>query len=107
MQTVKIYDTESPRDIAEKIYKHFEVGASCSVFGFMQDEERLVPRGDVVLEFIRLFDEIDNIKYRGIKKERKYIFRKESIGGPILHKIFTWEIRVVEKEVRYTIWRLQ
>lgn len=106
---VKIYDTETPREIAEKIFYKFDISASCSIYGFYMDEfkNKLVPKGELVLEQLRTLDEIENCRYTGNKKIRNYKYRKDSIGGTIAQKIFTYEVRVVEKEPRYTIWRYQ
>lgn len=106
---VKIYDTDTARDVAEKVYYKFDVMASCSVYGFVMNEkeEKLIPKGEAVLKHLEMFDEIENIRYVGEKKVRKHVYRKESIGGPISQKIFTWEKRIVDNEPRYTIWRYQ
>lgn len=104
---VKIYDTDTLREVAQKIYNDFDVSASCSVFGFVERDRLLVPKGQIVLEYLALFDEIDHITYKKTKKERKYKYRPDSIGGPIANKIFTWEKRIVDGEPRYTIWRFQ
>jgi hypothetical protein len=104
---VKIHSTDSPEEIAAKIYHDFEVGASCSIFGFCIGTEDLIPKGDLVLKELRRLDEADNTRFVGKKKTRSYKYKQESIGGTIAQKIFTWEKRVVDKEPRITIWRYQ
>jgi len=107
MPHVKIYDTDSSRDIARKIFYEFDVSASCNISGFVEKNGHLVPKGEYVLEFLDMFDQIENIRFHKDKKMRKTIYRKNSVGGPIAQKIFTWEKRIVDNEVRYTIWRFQ
>jgi hypothetical protein len=111
---VKIYDTDTYLEMAKKIYEHLEVNCSVSVFGFLTVPElsKVVPKGEMVLiELEKLYDK-EYMTMRGPHKSRKYRFRDKSIGGPVLHPIFTWEKRVVDgkdgvKEVRYTIWKVQ
>ena len=105
---VKIYDTDTADEIAKKIYIYFEVMASCSIYGFVTKGESLIPKGQCVLDSLRKLDEMENIKKDAIGRLiRKFKYRKDSIGGPIAHKIFTWEIRIIDSEPRYTIWRYQ
>lgn len=104
---VKIYDVDTPQEIAKKIYEQFDVMASCSVYGFVVTEEKIIPKGELVLQEIKRLDELENISYFGKKKVRKYKYRKDSIGGTLAQKIFTWEKRIVDSEPRYTIWRFQ
>lgn len=104
---VKIYDTDSARDIARKIFEEFDVMSSCCVYGFVEKDSGLIAKGEYVIEYLKMFDEMENLKFRGEKAERNFKYRKDSIGGPIAHKIFTWEMRIVESEPRYTIWRYQ
>jgi len=107
--SAKLYDTDSVVEVARKIYYHAEIMQSFAVYGFAMDEEnkKLIPRGELVLRCLKAFDEIDNILEKGERRYRNYKFKKDSVGGPIAHKIFTWEKRVVDSEPRYTIWRFQ
>lgn len=106
---VKIYDTDSPHEIARKIFYDIDVMASVSIYGFYMNEasQKLVPKGEIILEQLKQLDEEENLSFRKDRTVRKYRFRPDSIGGPIAHKIFTWEKRVVDDEPRYTIWRYQ
>jgi hypothetical protein len=107
---IKIYDTDTVQDIARKIYEDFDVMASCSIYGFVMHEleHKLIPKGELVIEELRRMDEKENMGIGAAGgRYRKYKYRKDSVGGPIAHKIFTWEKRVVESEPRYTIWRYQ
>ena len=101
----KIYSTDSPRDIAEKIYKSFDKGDMVQVFGWVQTKDNLIDKGEAVLECLRWFYEFEHFGHGGRARELKY--RKNAIGGPIAHPIFTWEKRIIDQEPRYTIWRLQ
>jgi len=106
---VKIYDTDSIRQIAQKIYNDFDVCASCTIIGFVINEatEQLMPKGEAVVAHLESMDELANCRYIGEKKVRNYKFRKNSVGGPIANKIFTWEKKIVDSEPRITIWRFQ
>lgn len=106
---IKIYDTDSPKQIAKKIYKDFDVHSSCSIYGFYTDliNQKIVPKGEVVLEELKELYEADQYETKAGRMVRKFQYRGDSIGGPIAHKIFTWEKRIVESEPRYTIWRFQ
>ncbi len=105
--SVKIYDTEPAEDIARKIYNHFEVHQACTIFGFYRGDEDLIPKGKIVVDFIEMLYSLDFCRDKGGKQYRVYSFKPNSVGGPIAHKIFTWEKRIVDNEVRYTIWRSQ
>lgn len=102
---VTILDIDSAMEIAKKIYERFEVLESCNVVGW---GEHYLGKGEDVLNLLRLLDEQDHIIYnRGGKRQRENRYKANSIGGPIAHKIFTWERRIVNSEPRYTIWRIQ
>lgn len=100
---VRIYDTDTLDDIASKIFNDFDVMAFCTIFGFLTVGEKLVPKGEIVLRKIKEMDIAKNVP----GGKRKNVYKKDSIGGCIAQKIFTWEKRIVDKDVRYTIWRYQ
>lgn len=103
----KIYSTDSCKDIAKKIFETFDPGDIVQVYGFVTDMKtgKTRDKGDAVLEDLRWFYEFKHYGHAG--RARTYEFVKDSIGGPILHPIFTWEKRIVDSEPRYTIWRKQ
>lgn len=102
---MRIYDTDTIEQMARKIWE-FEVHASCSIYGFVRkdSEEVLVPKGELVCKSLQV---LYDLEYKDEKGRIKQKFRKDSIGGPIAHKCFTWERRIVDGDVRYTIWRVQ
>lgn len=102
---IRIYDSDTIEEIVFKIYYDFDVMASCKISGFVMHEglKKLIPKGELVIEELRKLDLQENIS----EGKRKYKYKKDSVGGPIAHKIFVWEKRVVDQEVRYTIWRYQ
>lgn len=104
---VRVYDTDSILDVIKKIWEHFEINQSCAIYGFImhEKESRLVPKGQVIIEELEKLDRMEH--FRGEKERRRFVYRKDSIGGPLAHKIFTYEKRVVDNEPRYTIWRYQ
>lgn len=89
------------------MWEHLEVNQSCSVFGFLEKAGALVPKGELVIEFLTMFDELDNVRYRGTRPYRNYKFRPDSVGGPIAMKLFTWDKKTVESDIRYNFWRVQ
>ena len=71
-------------------------------------------KGQAVLNELKILDENENCaEYNsarhenGKKKIRIYKYKENSIGGPLSHKIFTHQRRIVDHEPRYTIWRFQ
>lgn len=102
---IKIYTTDSVREAAEKIYNSFEPGDMVQIFGWVEKERKLIAKGDAVLEVLRWLYERDNYGHQG--RAREYKYRKDSIGGAIAHKIWTWEKRIVDQEPRIMIWRIQ
>lgn len=104
---VKIYDIDSPLQIASKVWEHLEIGQSVSVLGFCTMSNEILPKGEVVLSELRRLDELENVYTSGARKTRKVKFKKDSVGGPLAQKIFVWDKRIVDKEPRYTIWRFQ
>lgn len=106
---VKIYTTDSYYEIAKKIYNDFEVGASCVIMGFIEDEanKRLIQKGQAVIDAITLMYEDEFMHSNADKKFRRYKYKKDSIGGPIAHKIFTFDKKIINNEPRYIIWRYQ
>lgn len=106
---VKIYDTDPVEVIAKKIYNDLDVMMSCTIFGFIHDIDgrNLTPKGEIVLNELKRLDDLEHIGIRAGGKYRKYKFKENSVGGPIAHKIFTYEKRMVDSEPRCTIWRFQ
>lgn len=103
-----VYQSDSCIQVARKIYENFDVGESCVITGFIIQLGDSVTRGELILKEIERMDMDENIRFiSGAKKQRKYVYKKGSIGGPISQKIFTFEKRIVDSEVRYTIWRFQ
>jgi len=87
----RIYNTDDPKDIAEKIWKFFEVHDLCIVTGF--------DKGMAVLKHLEKLDRDENVRGHG-RVNRKL---DNSIGGAVAHKIFRYNI----EKTKYTIWRLQ
>jgi hypothetical protein len=105
---VKVLDTDSELDIASKIYERFEVLESCSVIGWSRKPEYWLGKGEEVLAELRRMDADEHIKYmKNGKRARLNVYKPESIGGPMAHKIFVWERTIVNNEPRYRIWRVQ
>lgn len=101
----KIYNTDDVDTMAEKIYRTFERGDTVSIFGWVEEGETLVPKGVRVLDKLLWFYQRDHYGHKGRAREFKY--RKDTIGGPIAHPIWSWEKRMVDQEPRINIWRIQ
>lgn len=107
---IKIYDTDTVFDIARKVYEDFDVMASCTIYGFVLHEEKkqLIPKGELVVDCLKRMDADEHLKKNAIgSMMRQYKYKKDAVGGPIAHKIFVWEKRIIDSEPRYTIWRFQ
>lgn len=106
---IKVYDTDSVYEIAHKIYYDFEVHMSCSIYGFMVDEDqmKMYAKGELVWKEIEKIDTNINVRDEGAKRRRNYKYKKESIGGPIAQKIFTKDVKIIDNVPRWTIWRYQ
>ena len=107
---VKIYDTDTVADIATKIFEKFDVHNSVTIFGFLLDEstEHLAPKGELVWNELEKMDFNLNCRMsQDAKKLRNYKWAKDSIGGPIAHKIFRKDVKIIDNQPRWTIWRTQ
>lgn len=91
------------REIAKIIFENFEINQSCKVEGTVIVEGRLYEKGKAVLNDLDVLDQTNNT-YNG---KRKRVRPKESVGGDLAHKIFRYARRIVNDEIRYTIWRMQ
>jgi len=104
----RIYSTDEPVHIGEKIYKMFDVHDLCIVTGLWDSKVK----GELVLKEIRRLDILDNVKPDSsgakIRRSKKV---PDSIGGPLAQKIFRYKIegdaKLEPDKVKYTIWRLQ
>lgn len=104
---IKIYDTDTHDVIAKKMWDYLDVGDFVVVRGLVLVELVMESKGDLVLRELERLDTETNFYVSKGKKNRKYKFKNNSVGGPIAHKIFTFDKKVVEKEPRVTIWRFQ
>jgi hypothetical protein len=95
--------TDDVTAIADKIFELFEINQSCKVEGTVIMKGRLVEKGRAVLDRLQLLDEITNT-YNGKRKRTR---PENSVGGYEAHKIFKYQRRIVDDEIRYTIWRHQ
>lgn len=104
---VKIYSTDTAREIAEKIFNQFVPGDMVQIFGWvkMEKTETLMPKGEAVLEVLRWLYENKHYGHNG--RAREYKYKLNAIGGAIAHPIWTWERRIIDGEPRFMIWRVQ
>src|SRR5574337_186005 len=102
----RIYESDTFAEAAYKIYNFFEVNQSCTVRGFVVDEEKeeVTPKGKKILEMLEYHDTQDNIDTKGRRKRKKL---PNSIGGYVASKIFRYEERILDKKIIYLIWRVQ
>lgn len=109
----RIYDSDSWKETAKKIYNDMPVGVSCSVQGMIEevsDEGKLLSvksKAELVIAELRRLDRLENLRSMGKKMTRKRVVLPDSIGGYVAHKIFRFSHKIVDSDVRYTIWRVQ
>ena len=102
---IRILEIDDYLTMATKIYFNFEVNQSCTVRGFIKFEDGDVkPKGEMVLDQIRLFDTADNVDKHGRRKRKKV---ENSIGDFVASKIFCFDKRIHDKKIIYQIWRKQ
>lgn len=110
MEESRVFDEDSSEDIARKIFKHFAVHQSCTISGFsrVNNETRLTPKGEVVLDYLRKMDAKANTQVPPDgRPRRKRRILPNSIGGYIAQKIFTWKWETRDGMPYCTIWRYQ
>lgn len=106
---VKIFETDNYIEIAMKIFDDFDINQSCCIRGFVLDGEELIPKGNLVLENLRLIDERENTSKRTHDGRRRRIHKmpKDTIGGYLAHKIFKHKTETREDGIVVSIWRIQ
>ena len=108
--SITIYSTDTFEQIAKKVWDNLRVNESIDIHGWAMNEvsQLLSPLGDLVLEYMRYLDEVDNISYgKSGKRQRKLKYEKGGIGGPLAQKIFKWQKVTIDNNPRVTIWRIQ
>lgn len=101
----KIYPSDTPQQIAQKIYNHFERGDCIQIYGWVTKDETLVEKGEEVWNWIKWYYDQEYYGHNG--RARTFRYKQGSIGGPLAHPIFTRDKVFVEGEPRITIWRYQ
>lgn len=92
-----------------KIYHDFEVGEVCTIIGFLVDDnnQRMIQKGQAVIDEIKRHYETEYMTTTDQKTYRKFKYKNNAVGGPIAHKIFTFDKKIINNEPRYIIWRYQ
>lgn len=91
-------------EIAETIFRRFEVGESATIKGYELVNRVALERGAIVVDHLRNLDLAENTEL-GRRIER---VPKNSIGGPLRNKVFRWRRRMTEDNFpAYAIWRIQ
>lgn len=107
----RIYETDDLFTIVNKIFEDFEIGQSVSISGFVIHgrEQKVRPKGEVVLEELRILDESINAEKsrRDGRIRRKRKIEPDSIGGYVAQKIWKYKLVYINEIPRYTIWRFQ
>ena len=107
MQLVKVYDTDTPEQIAKKIFNNFEVMQSCTITGYVISGGESFIKGELVINELYSLDKLHNLRQQGNKMARKRKRLKDSIGGYVADKIFRYKKTIDGSNVRYNIWRYQ
>lgn len=99
---------EPPKDVAHRIFHHFELLDSCTVYDFDYDiDGELYERGEIVKKHLERLDSFHNLKPGGEKMVRKRHRPKNSIGGWVAHKIFKYQRVLDGGRPKWTFWRFQ
>lgn len=105
---IRIYEEDDYLQIAEKIFKQFELNQSCVVTGWVQLEDgKTKPKGEMVIDELRRMDKDEYLQPQGKKMIRKRKYEPNSVGGWLAQPIFKWQSVILDKDVKYTIWRKQ
>lgn len=106
---VKIYETDNPKQIADKIYNHFGIGENVTVKGYIRNDitEEIEEIGMMVIKELEYLDRKENCRMSAGKYIRRHSYQNKSIGGPIAQKIFQWDRKIVDRMPRYFIFRFQ
>jgi len=97
---------------ARKIFEHFEVGQSCTITGFViMPDDSIDEKGKLVCDELIRLDFVENFNRsgstRGNGMRRRRIRPENSIGDYLRKKTFQWQRKIIDNQVRYTIWRIQ
>ena len=105
---VRIFEEDTWKEMANKIYDDFEVFQNCSVNGFLYDAGgRPHIKGELVCNELRRMDSLDNVREHGKRSIRKSKRLPNSIGGFVAHKMFRYEKVEDDNQIKYRIWRVQ
>lgn len=107
MEHVAIKETDTVKEMAEKIFYHFLVHQSCTIIGVEASNGSLDAKGALVWNEIKRLDEKENMVRNKQKLRRKRKLLPNSIGGYVAQKIFLHDYKIQEDVLRYTIWRYQ
>lgn len=106
----RVYEHDTVEDMAQKIFRQFEVMQSCKVEGFIPDmiNEHLHEKGKLVWERIIELDRQENFEahVKGGSKRKRTVY-ENSNGAALAHKIFRWSREFRNNKLVYTIWRMQ
>lgn len=104
-----VKDEDSIQDIARKIFNDFELNQSCTVRGFIEQDDELIPKGLMVVKELERLDVAKNwyTAPGESRKRRKRLKLANTIGGFVAQKIFRYEQKIVNKDMRYSFWRIQ
>lgn len=108
---VTIDSDDSVEIMAQKIFCNFELLQCCTISGFERDgqgEFRLEEKGKLVCDRLSELDVERNYhKENSGRYRRKRVKLANCIGGFVAQKIFRWDRRIADSDVKYTIWRIQ
>lgn len=112
-----VMSSDTWKEMAEKIYREFDIGQSCAVIGFIHDEELVethlrlrselpdvVDKGQEVWDEIQRLDKAENFTPSGRRKVR---YASNSTGAPIANKCFKHQRVISDAGPKWTIWRIQ
>lgn len=105
----RIFDTDNPDVVANKIFNEFFLGQSCTIKGFIMviDKKKLLPRIDCVLFHLKELDRKADKDKRGTRNPKDYRKKKNTIGGYLCKKIFKYELCIRDGMPAGNIFRIK
>jgi hypothetical protein len=100
----RIYKEDSAYETAVKIFEDMELHASCCISGFLKDGDEIISKGEEVLRQLEKLDTTTNVTTGGRRKRKKI---DNTIGDYVAQKTWRWDKKIVDNQVRITIWRIQ
>lgn len=91
------------KQLAIAIWNNFFINQAVVIIGDIEEGGQVYEKGDAVFQYLRYLDRTEN--YHG--NRRKWAVPPKTTGAPKAHKMFTFQRVIIDKQAKWTIWRLQ